>query len=98
MRFDIEGVPYIFLLQNESIYVFDLFPSVKNLKTFIDTDFNEVEEDLKPFPEMVPSYKIIFVVLSNIFNGITNMINDIIYWLYYFYLHFGILLLREMLP
>ena len=79
MRFDIEGVPYIFLLQNESIYEFDLFPSVKNLKTFIDTDFNEVEEDLKPFPEMVPSYKIIFVVLSNIFNGITNMINDIIF-------------------
>ena len=79
MRFDIEGVPYIFLLQNESIYEFDLFASAKNLKTFIDTDFKEVEEDLKPFPEMVPAYKVGLVVLTNIFRGITNMINDIIF-------------------
>ena len=85
MRFDIEGVPYIFLLQNESIYEFDLFPSVKNLKAFIETDFNEVEEDLKPFPQMVPAYRVSLVVLTNIFRGITNMINDIIYdWGYDF--------------
>ena len=85
MRFDIEGVPYIFLLQNDSIYEFDLFPSVKNLKIFIETDFKEVEEDLKPFPKMVPAYKVGLVVLTNIFRGITNMINDIIYdWGYDF--------------
>ena len=29
MRFDIEGVPYIFMLQNESMYELDLFPSAK---------------------------------------------------------------------
>ena len=79
MRFDIEGVPYIFLLQNEFIYEFDLFQSVKNLKTFIETDFKEVEEDLKPFLEMVPAYKVGLVALTNVFIGITNMINDIIY-------------------
>ena len=79
MRFDIEGVPYIFLLQNESIYEFDLFPSVKNLKTFIETDFKEVEEDLKPFPQMVPGFKVALVVLTNIFRGITNMINDLLW-------------------
>ena len=79
MRFDIEGVPYIFLLQNESIYEFDLFPSVKNLKTFIETDFKEVEEDLKPFPQMVPGFKVALVVLTNILRGITNMINDLLW-------------------
>ena len=79
LRFDIEGVPYIFLLQNESIYELDLFPSEKNLRKFIETNFSEVEEDLKPFPRMVPFYTVAFVVISNIFRGITNMINDFIF-------------------
>ena len=79
LRFDIEGVPYIFLLQNESIYELDLFPSEKNLRKFIETNFSEVEEDLKPFPTMVPFYTVAFVVISNIFRGITNLINDFIF-------------------
>ena len=79
MRFDIEGVPYIFMLQNNSIYELDLFPSSKNLKKFIDTDFKDIEEELKPFPSMVPAPKIIFVILSNILRGITNAVNDLLY-------------------
>ena len=79
MRFDIEGVPYIFMLQNNSIYELDLFPSSKNLKNFIDTDFKDIEEELKPFPSMVPAPKIIFVILSNILRGITNAVNDLLY-------------------
>ena len=79
MRFDIEGVPYIFMLQNESIYELDLFPNQKNLKKFIETDFNEVEEELKPFPKMVPFYQIAFVVLGNILRAITNMVNDMLF-------------------
>jgi hypothetical protein len=79
MRFDIEGVPYIFMLQNESIYELDLFPNQKNLKKFIETDFNDVEDELRPFPKMVPFYQVGFVVLSNILRGITNMINDLLF-------------------
>ena len=79
MRFDIEGVPYIFMLQNESIYELDLFPNQKNLKKFIETDFNEVEEELKPFPRMVPFYQLAFVVLGNILRAITNMVNDMLF-------------------
>ena len=79
MRFDIEGVPYIFMLQNESMYELDLFPSAKNLKKFIETDFNDVEEELRPFPKMVPMHHVALVVLSNILRGITNVINDILF-------------------
>jgi len=50
MRFEIEGVPYIFLLQNNSIYEMDLYANERNLKKFIETDFNNVTEELKPFP------------------------------------------------
>ena len=79
MRFDIEGVPYIFMLQNESIYELDLYPNQKNLKKLIETDFKDVEDELKPFPKMVPFYHVGFVVLSNIVRAITNIINELLY-------------------
>ena len=79
MRFDIEGVPYIFMLQNESMYELDLFPNQKNLKKFIETDFNDVEDELRPFPKMVPFYHVGYVILSNILRGITNMVNDLLF-------------------
>jgi len=79
MRFDIEGVPYIFMLQNESMYELDLFPNQKNLKKFIETDFKDVEDELKPFPKMVPFYQVGLIVLSNIIRAITNIVNELLY-------------------
>ena len=80
LRFDIEGVPYIFLLQNNSIYEMDLYPNQKNYKTFIETDFkNLTAEELKPFPPMVPILKFGWLFLQNFFNVITNSINEILY-------------------
>ena len=79
MRFDIEGVPYIFLLQNNTIYEMDLYPSQKNLIEFIATDFKEVEKELKPFPPMVPIYKFGWQIIKNIFNGVTSGVNELLY-------------------
>ena len=80
MRFEIEGVPYIFLLQNNSIYEMDLYPNQKNYQIFIETDFkNLTAEDLKPFPPMVPLYKFGWLFLQNIFNGITTGVNEMLY-------------------
>ena len=79
MRFDIEGVPYIFLLQNNSIYEMDLYPNQKNLIKFIATDFKEVEKELKPFPPMVPIYKFGWQIIKNIFNGVTSGVNELLY-------------------
>ena len=79
MRFNIEGVPYIFLLQNNSIYEMDLYPNEKNLKKFIETDFKDVADELKPFPPMVSPFKVGWEFIKNIFRGITNIINEILY-------------------
>ena len=78
MRFDIEGVPYIFLLQNNSIYEMDLYPSQKNLIQFIATDFKDVEKELKPFPPMVPIYKFGWQIIKNIFNWVTTGVNELL--------------------
>ena len=79
MRFQIEGVPYIFLLQNNSIYEMDLYPNQSNLKKFIEIDFKEVVDDLKPFPPMISPLKFGWEIIKNIFRVITNGVNEILY-------------------
>ena len=79
MRFEIEGVPYIFLLQNNSIYEMDLYANERNLKKFIETDFNNVTEELKPFPPMVAVHKVGWEIAKNVVRVITNGINEMLY-------------------
>ena len=79
MRFNIDSVPYIFLLQNNSIYEMDLYPNQKNFKTFLETNFEDVKSELKPFPPMVKLYKFGWVIVKNIMRGITNIVNEILY-------------------
>ena len=78
MRFDVEGVPYIFLLQNNSIYEMDLYPNEKNLKKFIETDFNEVSNELKSFPPEMKFYKVGWYIIRNIFRELSQGVNEIL--------------------
>ena len=80
VRFDyVEGVPYIFLLQNNSIYEMDLYPSEKNLIKFVETDFKNVSSELKPFPARVGLIKVGFFMIKNAFKGIIEGINELLY-------------------
>ena len=79
MRFNIEGVPYIFLLQNNTIYELDNYANQNNLIKFIDTIFEDVKDELKPFPPMVPIYKFAWQIIVNIFVGITNGVNEMLF-------------------
>ena len=80
VRFKIEGVPYIFLLQNNSMYEMNTYANQKNLKKFIETDFNKIPpEELIPFPPMVPIYEFGWMVIKNIFRGITEMVNEMLF-------------------
>jgi len=80
VRFKIEGVPYIFLLQNNSMYEMNSYANQKNLKKFIETDFKNIPpEELIPFPPMVPIYEFGWMVLKNIFRGITEGVNEMLF-------------------
>ena len=80
VRFDyVEGVPYIFLLQNNSIYEMDLYPNEKNLIKFIETDFKNVSSELKPFPARVGLIKVGFFMIKNAFKGVIEGINELLY-------------------
>ena len=78
IRFDVDGVPYIFLLQNNSIYEMELYPNEKNLIKFIETDFKDVVNELKPFPPIVPAYKVFFITIKKIFQGLTEGVNELL--------------------
>ena len=55
VRFNITGVPYMILVQNNTMYELDLFPNFDNLKNFVNTNFSEVKDELKPLPVKVIS-------------------------------------------
>ena len=74
MRFNIEGVPYIFMLQNNTMYLMDLYPSQKNLLKFLGTDLGYfLPEEKKPFPPPVSFKKDKF---NNFLKEITDNANE----------------------
>ena len=49
-RFGINKVPFIILVENNTMYELDTYINEKTLITFIETNFTNVTSDLKPFP------------------------------------------------
>ena len=78
-RFNLTGVPYIILIQNNSIYELNLYPNEKNLRDFIQTDFSKVKDDLFPFPPRMSLLKFAWQFIEQAFMGITMQINEIFY-------------------
>ena len=78
MRFNIDGVPYIFLLQNNTMYIMDLYPSQKNIIKFLETDLSDfLPEEKKPFPPpMVDTNKFGWDKIKNTLQDITDNINE----------------------
>ena len=79
VRFNISGVPYIILVENNTIYELELFPNYDNLKNFILTIFSEVKDELKPLPVKVKFHYVAWVIfkqtVESIGNGINNYLN-----------------------
>ena len=74
MRFNIEGVPYIFILQNNTMYLMDLYPSQKNIMKFLGIDLGYfLPEEKKPFPPPVNFKNNKF---NNVFQDMTNSVNE----------------------
>ncbi len=78
VRFNITGVPYIIIVENNSIYELDLFPNYDNLKNFIFTNFSEVQEELKPLPIKVKFHYVAWVIFRQTLDSFTNSFNKFI--------------------
>ena len=78
VRFNITGVPYIILIENNSILELDLFPNYENLKNFILTNFSEVKEELKPLPKRVKFTYVAWVIFKQTLDSITEGFNNLL--------------------
>ena len=75
IRFNISKVPYIILVENNTMYELELYPSEKNLLNFIGTDFRNVTTDIKPFPHM-NIFKYYYAIFDYSVSEIVKKIND----------------------
>ena len=78
VRFNITGVPYIILVENNSILELDLYPNYENLKKFISTNFSEVKEELKPLPKKVKFAYVAWVIFKQTLDSITESFNNLL--------------------
>ena len=78
VRFNITGVPYIILIENNSIFELDLFPNYENLKKFISTNFTEIQEELKPLPKKVKFAYVAWVIFKQTLDSITESFNKLL--------------------
>ena len=75
VRFNITGVPYIIVVENNTMYELDLYPHYENLKKFIFTNFSEVKDELKPFPKKVKFHYVAWVIFKQTLDSITASVN-----------------------
>ena len=73
----IEGVPYIFKLQNNTMYIMDSYPSPKNLVKFIEKDLTDfLPQDKKPFPPKVKVNYFSLDAIQDAFEDLTDNVNE----------------------
>ena len=51
MRFNITKIPYIVLVENKTMLELDSYVTEQKIFDFIQTNFTDVANDLKPFPQ-----------------------------------------------
>ena len=51
VRFNITKIPYIILVENKTMFELDSYVSEQKIFDFIQTNFTDVANDLKPFPQ-----------------------------------------------
>ena len=73
-RFNSSQVPYIILVENNTMIEFDLYANEKNLINFIETNFTN-STDIKPFPKY-SVFKFYYNTFENSVNYVSEEINN----------------------
>ena len=79
IRLNITEVPYIILLENDTIYEMNSTLSYENLDDFIFTIFSEVKEDLKTLPEKVSKSYIQYIRYKQKLDTYVNEFNQFLF-------------------
>ena len=80
LRFNISGVPYIILVENNKIYELQKYPNDKNLIEFLNTSFNDVKDEIVDFPKQMNLFNDIWGIFSQYVRGLREYISLAIYY------------------
>jgi len=77
-RLNINIIPYIILLENDTYYEMKLNLTFENLEDFIFTIFSEVKNDLKIWPEKVTYIQSLYVIYEKKFENLIYEFNQVL--------------------
>jgi thiol-disulfide isomerase/thioredoxin len=78
VRFNVSGVPFIVLVENNSIFELQKYPNENNLIEFLNTSFNDVKDELVIFPKKVSFAYVAFVMSTQQLQGIADYFSEFI--------------------
>lgn len=75
VRFNVTAIPYIVMIENGTMYPFNKYPNQKNLLEFINTSFNDVENELVNVPRKVKFYYIGWVMMKQTIESLRDWVS-----------------------
>ncbi len=75
LRFNVTAVPYIVLIENNSMLELEKYPNEENLLNFCQSNFSNFEKEIIPYPKPIGMGKVSWIMFRETINGLVYQIN-----------------------
>ena len=75
-RFNVTAVPYIVLIENNSMLELEKYPNEENLLNFCQSNFSNFEKEIIPYPKPIGMGKVSWIMFRETINGLVYQINN----------------------
>ena len=75
LRFNITGVPYIVLIEDNKMLELEKYPNEENLLNFCQSNFSDFEKEIVPYPKPIGMGKVSWIIFRETINGLVQQIN-----------------------
>ena len=75
IRFNVTAVPYIVLIENNSMLELEKYPNEENLLNFCQSNFSNFEKEIIPYPKPIGMGKVSWIMFRETINGLIHQIN-----------------------
>jgi glutaredoxin len=75
IRFNVTAVPYIVLIENNSMLELEKYPNEENLLNFCQSNFSNFEKEIILYPKPIGMGKVSWIMFRETINGLIHQIN-----------------------
>ena len=75
LRFNVTGVPYIVLIENNTMLELEKYPNEENLLNFCQSNFSDFKNEIVPYPKPIGMGKVSWIIFRESINGLVHQIN-----------------------